>query len=149
MDCIQIQVGSVRLGELTWPDNRCLQDYRKIILFKSTPKSFQFTTLAGHKADGFFEGSLQVVFIRSTELGDDAWGPFTRYLSLRDRLFPPCRFNELWRKEDSADLSSPSRPFRIERRNDTFLIATSYGKDTGRGCRTPKHVRNVRNSEHI
>jgi hypothetical protein len=92
--------GLMRLGELTWPDSRNLQDYRKVILRNSLqihPKSFQFT-LPGHKADRFFEGSI--VLIQSTDLDDDACAPFLRYLALRDRLFPLRA--ELWLKEDGT-----------------------------------------------
>ena len=92
--------GLLRLGELTWPENNRLQDYCKVILRTSVqthPKSFQFT-LPGHKADRFFEGS--VVLIQSTTLLDDAWAPFTKYLSFRDRLFPLRA--ELWLKEDGS-----------------------------------------------
>ena len=80
--------GLMRLGELTWPDNKKLRDYRKIVMRSSVcvnPKSFQFT-LAGHKADRLFEGSL--ILIQSTDVDDDAWAPFTKYLSLRDQHFP-------------------------------------------------------------
>ena len=80
--------GLMRLGELTWPDNKKLRDYRKIVMRSSVcvnPKSFQFT-LAGHKADRLFEGSL--ILIQSTDVDDDAWAPFTKYLSLRDQRFP-------------------------------------------------------------
>ena len=92
--------GLMRLGELTWPDNKDLRDYRKVVMRNSVqvnPGSFQFT-LPGHKADRLFEGSL--VLIQSTELGDDAWAPFTRYLERRDRRFPLRA--ELWLKEDGT-----------------------------------------------
>jgi hypothetical protein len=92
--------GLMRLGELTWPDNKSLRDYRKVIMRNSVqihPKSFQFT-LPGHKADRFFEGSQ--VLIQSTQLDDDAWSPFTKYLALRDHRFPLRA--ELWLKEDGS-----------------------------------------------
>jgi len=61
------------------------------------PKSFQFT-LPGHKADRFFKGSL--VLIQSTDLADDPFVPFVKYLSLRDCRFP---FHvELWLKGDGT-----------------------------------------------
>ena len=59
--------GLMRLGELTWPDVKHLQDYCKIISRDSLqifPKSFQFV-LPGHKADHFFQGNL--VLIQSTK----------------------------------------------------------------------------------
>src|ERR1700679_199095 len=60
--------GLMRLGELTWPDNKHLQDYRKVIMRSSVqvhPTFLQFV-LPGHKADRFFEGSS--VLIQSTDL---------------------------------------------------------------------------------
>jgi hypothetical protein len=92
--------GLMRVGELTWPDKKKLQDYRKVIMRSSVhtfPKSFQFT-LPGHKGDRFFQGSL--ILIQSTELGDDPWLPFSKYLTLRDHLFPYRA--ELWLKEDGT-----------------------------------------------
>jgi hypothetical protein len=92
--------GLLRLGELTWPDNKNLRDYRKVIMRSSVhvdPHSFRFT-LPGHKADRLFEGSL--VLIQSTTLDDDPWAPFTKYLSLRDQLFPFRA--ELWLTEDGT-----------------------------------------------
>ena len=92
--------GLLCLGELTWPDKKSLQDYYKVILRNSVhinPKSFQFL-LPGHKADRFFEGSC--IIIQSTELGDNAWVPFTHYLTLCDCLFPLCA--EQWLKSDGT-----------------------------------------------
>jgi hypothetical protein len=92
--------GLMRLGELTWPDNKKLRDYRKVIMRNSVqvqPKSFQFT-LPGHKADRLFEGSL--VLIQSTKLDDNAWDPFTKYLALRDQRFPLRA--ELWLKKNGS-----------------------------------------------
>jgi hypothetical protein len=107
--------GLLRLGELTWPDNKSLCDYRKVTMRNTVsvlPKSFQFT-LPGHKADRFFEGSR--VLIQSTDLTDDAWGPFTRYLALRDHLFPLRP--ELWIKEDR---SIPTRGWFLHRFRQHF-----------------------------
>ena len=89
--------GLLRLGELTWPDNSNHRDYRKVVMRNTVrihPKSFEFT-LPGHKADRLFEGSR--VLIQSTELGDDTLRPFTRFLAMRDRLFPLRP--ELWLTE--------------------------------------------------
>jgi hypothetical protein len=102
--------GLLRLGELTWPDNKKLCDYRKVVMRSSVQvnsKSFQFT-LPGHKADRLFEGSQ--VLIQSTELDDDAWRPFTTYLALRDKCFPFRA--ELWLKEDR---SIPTRSWFLQR----------------------------------
>jgi hypothetical protein len=92
--------GLMRLGELTWPDNKKLRDYRKVIMRNSVlinPHSFQFT-LPGHKADRLFEGNL--ILIQSTNLDDDACKPFKEYLSLRDRFFPLRA--ELWLRRNGT-----------------------------------------------
>jgi len=92
--------GLLCLGELTWPNKKDLQDYCKVILWNSVhvnQKSFHFF-FPGHKADCFFEGSLLI--IQSTELGDDAWAPFIRYLTFCDCLFPLRA--ELWLKSNGT-----------------------------------------------
>jgi len=92
--------GLLRLGELTWPDKKDLQDYRKVIMRNSVEvdsKSFRFT-LPGHKADRFFDGSL--VILQSTKLADNPFTLFVKYLSLCH-----CHFHlraKLWLKEDST-----------------------------------------------
>ena len=102
--------GVMRLGELTWPDNQGLRDYRKVIMRNSVsvaPKSYQFT-LSGHKADRLFEGSL--VLIQATELDDDPWAPFVKYLSLRDSRFPYRA--ELWLTQNG---NIPTRSWFLRR----------------------------------
>ena len=102
--------GLMRLGELTWPDNKQLWDYRKVIMRNTVqvhPKCFQFV-LPGHKADRFFEGSL--VIIQTTDCGDDPWAPFTKYLILRDRRF--AFRAELWLKENGT---IPTRAWFLRR----------------------------------
>lgn len=107
--------GLLRLGELTWQDKRELQDYRKVIMRNTVcvnDKSFQFL-LPGHKADRFFEGNL--VVIQSTEVDDDAWSPFRKYLGLRDQLFPHRA--ELWLKSDGT---IPTRSWFLHRLHKHF-----------------------------
>jgi hypothetical protein len=102
--------GLMQLGKLTWPDNKGLRDYYKVIMRSSVhvfPGSFQFI-LPGHKADRLFEGSQ--ILIQSTQLEDDAWGPFTKYLLLHDRAFPLRA--ELWLKENG---SVPTRTWFLSR----------------------------------
>ena len=53
----------MHLGELTWPDDKHLQDYCKIIshnFLQISPEYFQFI-LPGHKADHFFQGNLVLI----------------------------------------------------------------------------------------
>jgi hypothetical protein len=102
--------GLMCLGELMWPDNKRLRDYRKVIMCSSiniSSTSFSFI-LPDHKADRLFEGSQ--ILIQSTHLGDDAWQPFTRYLVVRDRAFP--LHAELWLKEDGT---IPTRTWFLSR----------------------------------
>ena len=131
----------LRLGELTWPDSNHLQDYRKVVMRSSVqihPKSFQFT-LPGHKADRFFEGS--VVLIQSTTILDDAWAPFTKYLTLRDCHFPLRA--ELWLKEDG---SIPTRSWflRFLRRHVTGNVGghslRARGATALAEARIPSHM---------
>lgn len=102
--------GLMRLGELVWPDQVKLRDYRKVICRNTVQLnqgSFEFF-LPGHKADRFFEGNI--VIIQSTHTLDDPLSPFLSYLSSRDRLFP---FRpELWLKRDG---SIPTRSWFIRR----------------------------------
>jgi hypothetical protein len=107
--------GLLRLGESTWPDNKTLCDYRKVVMRSSVsihPSSFEFV-LPGHKADRLFEGSK--VLIQSTNLADDALGPFKTYLALRDHHFPLRP--ELWIKEDR---SIPTRAWFLHRFHQHF-----------------------------
>ena len=98
----------LRLSELVWPDNKSLQDYRKVILRHTThihDKSFDFH-VPGHKGDRFFEGN-QVV-IQRTNTNDDPFPPFVTYLVSRDRLFP---FQpELWLRSDGSIPTRASVP---------------------------------------
>jgi hypothetical protein len=92
--------GLMRLGELTWPDNEGLRDYCKVIMRSSvhvSPGFFQFI-LPGHKADQLFKGSQ--ILIQSTQLKDDAWRPFTKYLLLCNHAFHLRA--ELWLKENGS-----------------------------------------------
>jgi len=92
--------GLMQLGELTWPDKKSLQDYRKVVmqnLVQISKKYFQFM-LPGHKADCFFKGNQ--VIIQSMEAANDPWSPFTHYLSLCDQSFP--LHPELWLKSDGT-----------------------------------------------
>ena len=102
--------GLLRLGELVWPDNHALQDYRKVILrHTAVVQDLAFTFhLPSHKADRFFEGNR--VMIHKTNTADDPLAPFTHYLQLRDHLFP---FHpHLWLR---ANGSIPTRRWFIAR----------------------------------
>jgi hypothetical protein len=107
--------GLLRLGELVWPDNKSLQDYRKVILRHTTyihDNSFDFH-LPGHKGDRFFEGNQ--VIIQRTNTDDDPFSPFVTYLVSRDRLFPFSP--ELWLRSDG---SIPTRTWFLRRLHQYF-----------------------------
>ncbi|KAJ8519646.1 hypothetical protein ONZ45_g3460 [Pleurotus djamor] len=101
--------GLLRLGELTWPEDRELRSWDKVIRRTSVScndVSFSFT-LPGHKADRFFEGNHIIIGTNST-LNPIPY--LAQYLQSRDRLFP-CS-PALWMK---ADGSIPTRNFVINR----------------------------------
>ena len=78
----------MRLGELTFPDNKTIQNPAKIskrTSVVSKTNSFQFFLL-GHKADRFFEGN-NIVLMNSTD-NIDIFHQFAKYLNSRDRLHP-------------------------------------------------------------
>jgi hypothetical protein len=53
----------MQLGELAYPDDRSIQDFRKVTKRSSVQLSddqYSFH-LPGHKADRFFEGNLVIV----------------------------------------------------------------------------------------
>jgi hypothetical protein len=103
--------GLMRLGELVWPDNSKLQDFRKTMLrSKVTVSSDSFSVfLPGHKADRFFEGNMILITDRK------ALNIFKHYLSLRDTRFPFV--SELWLLENG---SVPTRRWFIHRLHSFF-----------------------------
>ena len=98
----------MRLGELTWPDTRALQDYRKVSMRPSVerlPEAFSFW-LPGHKADQFFEGNRLIIQNTSSE----TYRLFESYLTSRDNLFRSRP--ELWLR---ANGTIPTRAWFISR----------------------------------
>jgi hypothetical protein len=98
-----------------WPDNKNLQDYRKLTLRHSvafSPSGFTFM-LRSHKADRFFEGNR--VLLQKTSSADDPLSCFTAYLARRDSLFPLKP--ELWLRSDS---SVPTRRWFLSRLRSFF-----------------------------
>ena len=81
--------GLLRLGELTFPDNSAIRDWRKVIRRNSLilrEHEFEFL-LPAHKADRFFEGNRVIIRAFSPTIFDPV-PIFSRYLSSRDNLFP-------------------------------------------------------------
>jgi hypothetical protein len=78
----------LRLGELTFPDNESIRDWRKIVRRDSVRvglDSYEFH-LPHHKADRYFEGNR--IIIRRDQFQHNPLAHFTTYLASRDRLFP-------------------------------------------------------------
>ena len=87
--------GLLRLGEMTFPDDPKIRDWRKVSrrssLFQNRLE-YSFT-LFSHKGDRFFEGNK--VLIRAFDNSSvDPIPAFTCYLSSRDHLFPAS--SPLW-----------------------------------------------------
>lgn len=87
--------GLLRLGEMTFPDNSYLRDWRKVTkrssLVLHRHHQYEFF-LPAHKADRFFEGNR--VLIRAFHSAFDPWPVFHRFLLSRDHLFPAA--SPLW-----------------------------------------------------
>jgi len=102
--------GLMRLGELTFPDDKSIQNWRKVtrrssVLVKTDTYEFH---LPGHKADRFFEGNR--IIIRGNQFGLGPLHHFTRYLSSRDKLHPVA--SPLWIMNSGH---VPTRSFFIAR----------------------------------
>jgi len=100
----------LRLGELVFPDDPSLCDWRKVIRRSSVvlhPSRYEFI-LPAHKADRFFDGSRILV------CGDQFSFPtlihFQHYLTSRDRLFPLA--SPLWLTSSGT---VPTRSFFVSR----------------------------------
>jgi hypothetical protein len=111
--CTQLCVGFfalMRLGELTWPEDKDLRDPRKLTRRNSVIVNemfFQFF-LPGHKADKFFEGNI--IILRPNPFPCNPMSLFHDYLQSRDRMFP-LSF-PLWLKSNG---SVPTRSFFVRR----------------------------------
>jgi len=76
------------LGELVWPDNASLHDYRKVMkrhTVELLPLGFSFF-LPGHKVDHFFKGNHVILQWLATP--DDPDAAFWLYLCSQDNHFP-------------------------------------------------------------
>jgi len=100
----------LRLGELTFPDDQFVRDWRKISRRSSVVLSenhYSFT-LPAHKADRIFEGSH--ILVCGEKFSCPSLSHFTRYLTSRDTLFPLA--SPLWL---TAAGTVPTRSFFIRR----------------------------------
>lgn len=101
----------LRLGELTYPDDKKLRNPLKVTKRTSVVISEDFFQyfLPGHKADKFFEGNV-IVLSRSPLSEIDVYKHFKSYLASRDCLFPFS--SPLWLRQDGT---IPTRSFFIKR----------------------------------
>jgi hypothetical protein len=105
----------MRLGELSFPDNQSVRDWRKVIRRSSVVISdghYEFI-LPSHKADRFFEGHR--VIVKGEQFSHPTLAHFTRYLESRDRLFPLV--SPLWLMSNGA---VPHRSFFVSRLRSLF-----------------------------
>ena len=108
--CLTAFFGLMRLGELTFPTDEALRDWRKVTRRSSvsvTHEHYGFF-LPAHKADRFFEGNR--ILIWGERFGFPTRHVFLRYLSSRDHLFASA--SPLWLMASGA---IPSRAFFLGR----------------------------------
>ena len=106
----------MRLGELTFPDETRLCNWRKLTKHSSVQVSadqYEFL-LPAHKADPFFEGN-HIIIKKVPYSAIDPLSIFRDYLNSRDERFP--LFSPLWVLHDS---SVPTRKFFITRLRHFF-----------------------------
>ena len=119
-----------RLGELTFPDDASIRDWRKIIRRSSVtfhPNRYGYS-LPSHKADREFEGSQVVVW--GEQFGYPTLQHFTSYLKSRDAKFPLA--SPLWLTSAGR---VPTRAFFI-RRMRTFFPPELAGQSLRAGGTT-------------
>lgn len=109
--------GLLRLGEMTFPNEPTLQNWRKVtrrntVKVPASQTHYEFL-LPGHKADRFFEGNK--IIIPARRFGLQPLQFFSKYLLSRDSLHPVA--SPLWLTESG---SIPTRAFFISRVRQFF-----------------------------
>jgi hypothetical protein len=108
----------MRLGELAFPDDKDLQNWRKISKRSSVVLSddqYEFQ-LPSHKADRFFEGNR--IIIKKDQYCDlNPLNYFSRYLASRDSMFPLA--SPLWLTSTG---NVPTRQFFMTRLRSYFSL---------------------------
>lgn len=102
--------GLLRLGELVFPDEVSLQNWKKVTRRNTVSVQndrYEFT-LPGHKADRFFEGNR--IIIPALRFTLSPLRHFSRYINSRDAIHPVA--SPLWLTEAG---SVPTRSFFITR----------------------------------
>jgi len=119
-----------RLGELTFPDDNTIRDWRKVIRRSSVTlheDRYGFT-LPAHKADRQFEGNSIVVW--GEQFGYPSLTHFQNYLRSRDAKFPLA--SPLWLTSSGL---IPTRTFFIKRLR-TFFPTSVAGQSLRAGGAT-------------
>jgi hypothetical protein len=105
----------MRLGELSFPNDKSIQDWRKVTKRSSVtinPDQYEFF-MPGHKADRYFEGNR--IIVRKEQFRHNPLHHFQTYISSRDRLFPLA--SPLW---ITFHGDVPTRSFFIQRLRTFF-----------------------------
>ena len=101
--------GLLRLGELVFPDEASLQNWKKVTrrnTVRIQDDLYEFL-LPGHKADQFFEGN-KIIISASTRFKLNPLHHFARYLDSRDTIHPVA--SPLWLTQAGT---VPTRSFFI------------------------------------
>ena len=102
--------GLLRLGELSFPDDTSLQNWKKVTRRNTVsiqPDRYEFL-LPGHKADRFFEGNK--IIIPALRFSHRPLHHFQHYITSRDTIHPVA--SPLWLTEAGT---IPTRSFFINR----------------------------------
>ncbi|KAJ3496719.1 hypothetical protein NLJ89_g10445 [Agrocybe chaxingu] len=105
----------LRLGELTFPDNPALRNWKKVTrreTVKVSDTQYEFL-LPGHKADRFFEGNRIIIMAKC--FGHQPLHHFSQHLQSRDTLHPTS--SALWLTKGGR---IPTRSFFIKRLRQFF-----------------------------
>ena len=118
------------LGELTFPNDKSIRDWRKIRKRSSVLINTEFYEfhLPHHKADHYFEGNRAIV--HSRQFRHDPLFHFKKYLTSRDNLFPLS--SPLW---ISAAGEVPTRSFFMAHLR-TFFDSSIAGQSMHAGGAT-------------
>ena len=120
----------MRLGELTFPDDKSIRDWRKVTKRSSVKvhhNLYEFL-LPHHKADQYFEGNR--VMVMAEQFCHNPLIHFKKYLLSRDTLFPVS--SPLWL---TADGHVPTRSFFMTRLH-TFFDKSIAGQSMRAGGAT-------------
>jgi hypothetical protein len=120
----------MRLGELTFPDDKSIRDWRKVTKRSTVQVNTKFYEfhLPHHKADRYFEGNR--IIVTAKQFCHNPLTHFTSYLTSRDKLFPFS--SPLWLTSHGQ---VPTRSFFINRLR-TFFDSSVAGQSMRAGGAT-------------